>query len=183
MRVLADPGIENDGARKGLLGAGEVTPIDRAEFAEEEMPLRQGRIQPEGVLHGSEAWHHLVRTAVGLNSTLPGERDVADQLASAHRLAQQTGTVGPLMNDLMAEVSRLGSELRGCTEWGQFGPDYCYAATSRIVQATGLDLRASRITVIGGSTTSAAVLGAMTDRFDVPSRQLTLIYRGHAFLF
>src|SRR5262249_30457896 len=39
---------------------------------------------------------------------------------------------------------------------------------------------ACRATVIGGSTTSCGILHALISQFHVPSRQLTLLHRGHA---
>lgn len=142
-----------------------------------------GDHEPEGlsvnVLHGAAAWTHLLRTAVGLNSTLPGERDILDQLHAAHRLAQCPGAVGPISAKLLADVEVLERDLRERTDWGRFEPDYCYASLSRVFAPLDLDIAGCRCLVIGGSTTSASVLRTLIDRFDVPSRQLTLLYRGH----
>ncbi|MGB2985309.1 MAG: ferrochelatase [Phycisphaerae bacterium] len=131
------------------------------------------------VLFGADAWHHLLRTALGLNSGLPGERDILGQLQAAHRLADRAGTAGPLTRRLIDDVTAFDRDLRSTTEWGRYDPDYCHAAFSRIVDPTKLDLTQCRIVVIGGSTTSAAVLRTLIERFHVPSRQLTLFYRGH----
>ncbi len=134
---------------------------------------------PINVLNGPEAWHHMLRTASGLNSTLPGERDVVEQLQAAHRLALRAGTAGPAINRLLTDLLDHERTLREETEWGRFDPDYCYATLCRIVKATGLDLADSRCSVIGGSTTSCAILTTLTDRFDASPRQLTLLHRGH----
>ena len=117
--------------------------------------------------------------AVGLNSGLPGERDVLEQLRASHRLASQAGTAGPFANGLIEDVLGLERRLRESTKWGEYHPEYAYAAMSRLISDLPFDLRDSRILVIGGSTTSASVLRTLTDRFQVPSRQLTLVYRGH----
>ncbi len=135
-------------------------------------------VQPN-VLHGVDAWHHLMRTAAGLNSGLPGEREVMQQLQAAYRLAERAGTAGPLTKALLDEVSRQERQLREETTWGAFDPHYSYAALSHIVRSAKLDLAACQCVVIGGSTTSCGVLDVLTGRFDVPSRQLTLLYRGH----
>jgi oxygen-independent coproporphyrinogen-3 oxidase len=132
------------------------------------------------VLSGAEAWHHMLRTACGLNSTLPGERDVVEQLQAAHRLAQRAGTAGPSTDRLLAEVLDHQQALREETEWGRFDPDYCYATLGRIVKTTGLDLADCRCTVIGGSTTSCGILSTLAGRFEVSPRQLTLLHRGHS---
>lgn len=131
------------------------------------------------VLRGAKAWHYLMRTAAGLNSGLPGEREVLQQLQGALRLAERAGAAGPLMDRLLDEVATHERELRGATEWGRFKPDYCYAAISQIAQAARLDLRDCRCVVIGGSTTSCGILEALAERFGVPRRRLTLLHRGH----
>ncbi|MHC4080495.1 MAG: ferrochelatase [Planctomycetota bacterium] len=131
------------------------------------------------VLHGADAWHHLMRTAAGLNSGLPGEREVLQQLQAAHRLAGRAGTAGPLTERLMAEVSEHERRLRDQTEWGRFTPSYCHAAITGIAPSIGRDLAGCRCVVIGGSTTSCGILEALTERFGVPRRRLTLLHRGH----
>ena len=142
-----------------------------------------GDAEPAGlavnVLFGGDCLHHLLRTAAGLNSGLPGERDVMDQLQAAHRLAHCAGTVGSPAARLLDEVLASEQHLRSQTEWGRFDPDYCYTAMRRTIERTGLDLSQCRAVVIGGSTTSASVLRSLVERFEVPSRQLTLVYRGH----
>jgi ferrochelatase len=131
------------------------------------------------VLFGREAYHHLLRTAAGFNSGLPGERDVLDQLRAAHRLATAAGTAGPFSKRLLQDVLDFERGVNETTDWGRFSPDYTYTAVSRTVRAGDVDWRACRAVVIGGSTTSASVLRTLIERFDMPARQLTLVYRGH----
>ncbi len=131
------------------------------------------------VLHGADAWHHLMRTSAGLNSGLPGEREVLQQFQGAHRLAERAGTTGPLTDRLLDELLKCEGELRGQTDWGKFEPDYCHASISRIARANGLDLADNHCVVIGGSTTSCAIIEVLADRFDVRRRDLTLLHRGH----
>ena len=64
------------------------------------------------VLHGADAWHYLMRTAAGLNSGLPGEREVLQQLQAAGRLARRAGTAGSLTDHLLAEVAQHERQLR-----------------------------------------------------------------------
>ena len=52
----------------------------------------EGKSLPVNVLVGADAWHHLMRTAVGLNSGLHGDRDVLDQLQTAQRVAPGADT-------------------------------------------------------------------------------------------
>ncbi|MCH7597187.1 MAG: ferrochelatase [Planctomycetes bacterium] len=131
------------------------------------------------VLWGPDAQHHLLRTAVGLNSCLPGERDVLEQLGAAHRLAQRAGTVGNLSEAAHDEAVRLNNELRETTDWGMFDPDYCHIALAGVAEEAGIDFSTCKVVVLGGSTTSAGVLRALRERLGVAGRQLTLCYRGH----
>lgn len=131
------------------------------------------------VLYGRDAWRHLLRTAAGLNSSLPGERDILEQLETAHRLALCAGTTGPRAARVLAHVLQVERRLRCETDWGHFAPDHCFATLARIVPSLELDKASCHAVVIGGSTTSAALLRTLAERFDVPSSRLTLLYRGH----
>ena len=131
------------------------------------------------VLFNTDARHHLFRTAVGLNSCLPGERDVLEQLHAGYRLAERAGTVGSLARALLEEVTTVEKQLRARTDWGRFDTDYCHIAMLRVAEEEKLDYASCRIVVLGGSTTSATVLRTLVEKFGVDSRQLTLLYRGH----
>jgi protoheme ferro-lyase/glutamyl-tRNA reductase len=160
---------------------------DEAERADVIAVIRRELLGPDGrdpgpalnVLHGADAWHHLVRTAAGLNSGLPGEREVLQQLQAAHRLAGRAGTAGPLTGRLMAEVAEHERHLREQTEWGRYTPSYCHAAITGIAPSIGRDLADCLCVVIGGSTTSCGILEALAEHFGVPRRRLTLLHRGH----
>jgi ferrochelatase len=134
---------------------------------------------PVNVLCGADAWQHLMRTVVGINSILPGDRDVIEQLQTAHRVAQRAGTAGPMLERIVADAISLDGEVREETGWGDYAPGYCLAAISKVVESTGLELADCRSVVVGGSTTSRSVLTTLRDRFEVPSRLMTLAYRGH----
>ena len=131
------------------------------------------------VLFGADAWHHLLRTAVGLNSELPGERDVLDQLHAAHRLAGCAQTASTLSSRLMKRVVDVSNDVRTRTSWDRYDTDYTYAAMAPIFSERSVDPAGKRIVVIGGSTTSAGVLRTLASNFGVPHRDMTLIYRGH----
>ena len=131
------------------------------------------------VLRGAEAWHHVLRTAVGLNSHLPGERDIFEQLQAAHRLAIAASTYGPLSERLLVEVAAIDQSLRDDTGWGRYHANYAYATMARLLPEVVSDPRTCRIVVVGGSTTSAGVMQTLAERFDVPLQRVTLLYRGH----
>ena len=54
-----------------------------------------------------------VNTAAGLNSGLPGDRDVLEQLQTARRVAQRAETAGRLTNQLIDDAIGLERDVRG----------------------------------------------------------------------
>ncbi len=130
-------------------------------------------------LFGVDAWHHLMRTVSGLNSALPGDTDVVAQLQTACRMAERAGTAGPRATYLVQSAVELSHEVRAETSWGQFSPGYCLAALSHVHATGGTALDECRHVVIGGSATSRSILSTLSKHFQVPERQMNLIYRGH----
>ena len=139
--------------------------------------------EPEGlsvnILFGLEAWHHLMRTSAGLNSGLPGDRDVAQQLQTALRLADRAGSAGAYAHHLVRQIHDRQDVLRTETRWRDFSPGYCLAALQQARHGLGLEFEFLRHVVVGGSTTSRSILETLREHFDVPSCQMALVYRGH----
>jgi glutamyl-tRNA reductase len=131
------------------------------------------------VLTGSQARHHLMRTACGLNSDLPGDRDVAAQLDTARRIARSAGTLGPRSEEMVDGAIALAGDVHGRTAWGRYSSGYCAAALARVVEDELRPLHELRHLVIGGSTTSRSVLTALAEEQGVPHRHMTVIYRDH----
>ena len=131
------------------------------------------------VLFGTDAWHHLMRTIAGLNSGLPGDRDVVEQFQTAFRLADRAGTAGPRASKLVDQAVDLAHAVRAETAWGKHDPGYCYAALKRLEDAHGLTFAGQQHCVIGGSTTSRSVLETLFESFDVHDRQMAFVYRSH----
>jgi glutamyl-tRNA reductase len=131
------------------------------------------------VLFGADAWHHLVRTASGLNSDLPGDADVLAQLQTACRVAEHAEMVGPLARALVERASELTRQVRAETSWGDYSTGFCHAALQGVREGTGVAFDTSSHVIIGGSTTSRSVLSSLTEYFEVPHRLLTVIYRCH----
>jgi protoheme ferro-lyase/glutamyl-tRNA reductase len=139
--------------------------------------------EPEGlkvnVLFGIEGWHHLMRTACGLNSALPGDTDVVAQLQTACRMAERIGTAGGRVINLVESAVALAQEVRENTPWHRFSRGFCVAALSRVHDLVGADIERCRHVIIGGSATSRSVLSTLSERFHVPHGQMTLVYRDH----
>ena len=161
---------------------------DSDAVAEHEWPVAEIRqhlygAEPEGlkvnVLFGIEGWHHLMRTACGLNSALPGDMDVVAQLQTSCRMAERVGTAGSRTVNLVESAVVLAQEVRDKTPWHRFSRGFCAAALSRVHDLSGADLERCRHVVIGGSATSRSVLFTLSERFQVPHRQMTLVYRDH----
>lgn len=130
------------------------------------------------VLHGVDVWHHLLRSAAGFHSSLPGDTEILEQLQSAQRMAHHVKASGKTVEILLGKVHSIVRQLRQTTSWGRFSCQYCYAALCNLIDKEICKVKHSQIVVIGGSTTSRSILQILVERFDVPSENLTLIYRG-----
>jgi ferrochelatase len=139
--------------------------------------------EPEGVsvnvFFGADAWHHLMRTIAGLNSGLPGDKDIVEQFQTAYRIAERAGTAGPMSRHLVDEAVTSACDVRKETSWGRLDPGYCYASLAQIHEHSGLNLPECRHAVIGGSTTSRSVIQTLHEKFDVQKSQMSLVYRNH----
>ncbi len=131
------------------------------------------------VLLDDEARHHLLRTACGLNSDLPGDRDVAAQLDTACRSARSAGSAGPRSIRMVAEARAVAHEVRSRTGWGTFATGYCAAALARVYEVDGTRPPELTHVVVGGSTTSRSVLGTLRSDHAVPDERLTVVFRRH----
>lgn len=134
-------------------------------------------LEPVG-LKGREAFRHLLRAATGLNSTLPGDADVIEQLHSARLMAEHAQTLSPGLIRLLEEVDRTTKSIREETAWGSFMIDFAAAALSR------LDLSwnptETDAMILGGSTTSRQLLRIMVEGRVIDTDRLTFVYRGTA---
>lgn len=130
------------------------------------------------MLRGVDAWRHLLYTATGLNSPLPGDTDVIEQLGAAFRLARHAGVAGAAAERLLAEIQAIVELVRTRTDWHRFGCGYCHAALNELVAALRPPWSECRCVVIGASTTSWSTLRTLVKHFGVPQEQLTVVYRG-----
>ncbi|MCG3136789.1 MAG: Ferrochelatase [Phycisphaerae bacterium] len=129
------------------------------------------------VLRDRDAVHHILRTSCGLNSELPGEKDIAQQLLAALRVARSAGTSGPLTETLLTKVTLNEHELREHTDWGRFSPSYCSALLNQLDQSARA-WRDHPITIIGRSTTAMSMLQLLIEELKIPTQQITFIHKG-----
>ncbi|MHC4948997.1 MAG: ferrochelatase [Planctomycetota bacterium] len=132
---------------------------------------------PVNVLHGRDAWHHLLRNTAGLNSGLPGDAEVLRQLEAGGRMAMRCDAAGARTVHLIDEVVRWDDELRDETGWGRFRPEYCLVALKRVALDLRLDWRAARYVILGNSVTSRSSLKTLIEHFGVDPRRVTVVYR------
>ncbi len=131
------------------------------------------------VLRGADAWRHLLRTACGLNSRLPAETDVLDQLETSRRIAEHAGTADGLIDALMGDVMKYHHDLVTENRFGKWAESYGAAALRLIAHENNLDYtKLTKIAAVGGSTTSRSLLHALRKRFAVDDKHLALVYRG-----
>ena len=80
------------------------------------------------VLLDEEAIRHLFRVSTGLDSLVPGERQIQDQVREAGRLANQAGTSGRILSDLFRHAYTSSLKIRKETELGLEEPSVSTAA-------------------------------------------------------
>jgi len=131
------------------------------------------------VLQDHQALHHVLRTTSGLNSELPGEKDVACQLLGALRVARNAGTAGPLTEALIARSIDSESALRDQTRWCEYAPSYCSALMNRFAHSAKPGWREKPITVIGRSNTAQSMLKLLIEDLGVSTEQITFVHKGH----
>jgi ferrochelatase len=132
---------------------------------------------PINVLRGRDALHHLLRTAAGLNSGLPGDGEVVDQMEAAHRIASHCETSGPRTKNLRAAIEGCLGDIRERTEWGRFQTEYCTVALKRLALDLDVDWPQARCVVVGASVTAHSTVRALRKRLDVPEGNITAVYR------
>ena len=131
------------------------------------------------LLRGGDAWRHLLRTACGLNSQLPAETDVLDQLETSRRIAEHSGTAGALTDAMLDDVCAFHRRLVNESKFGERAESYGAVALRLIAGVYGLDYSmVAKIAAVGGSTTSRSLLRALREKFGVEDKHLSLVYRG-----
>jgi oxygen-independent coproporphyrinogen-3 oxidase len=131
------------------------------------------------VLRGRDALHHLLRTAAGLNSRLPGDGEVVEQMEVAHELADRCGAAGSRTALLADEVRACVQHLQTQTAWGGFRPEYCTVALKRVALDLDVDWPRARCVVVGGSVTAVSTVTALREHFGVLGRNITVADRNH----
>jgi glutamyl-tRNA reductase len=127
------------------------------------------------ILRDSQVIKHLFRVSASLDSLVLGESQIAGQVKEAHELAQQVGTVGPVLHGLFQQARRVARRVQaetGLTEGkvsvSSLAVDYLTQVFERFDDKTVL--------VIG-----AGKMGSLTLRYlqRLRPRQIIVTNRSH----
>lgn len=122
---------------------------------------------------GHRVLHHLLTSALGLSSRLPGETDIAEQIASSARMATHAGTLSPGLRRVFEAVASQATTIRRATGWDRYSRGFGEAALAEL----GVPSGGGEFVIIGGSTTSKKILRALARD---GARHVTFFYRGAA---
>jgi glutamyl-tRNA reductase len=100
-------------------------------------------------LHDRAAAHHLFRVAAGLDSLVPGEREILGQV----RLAQELGTTGPLLDRVFRQALHAGRKVRAQTAIGE-SPSSVSAAAAALAEQVFGSLEGRSILLLGAGEVS-----------------------------
>lgn len=104
------------------------------------------------VYQGDEAILHIMKVACGLDSMILGEPQILGQMKSAYAVAQEAGTVGPLLTRAMQHTFAYAKKVRTRTAIGQNPVSVAFAAVN-LSQRIFSDLAKSTALLIGAGDT------------------------------
>ncbi len=122
-------------------------------------------------LTGHDAVAHLVRVACGLESAELGDGEIAGQVRRARQLAEDAGTVGPVLHRLFDVVATAAKQARTETTIGDGGAGIGSAVVSAIV---GRVAAPRVVTVVGAGDAAGAVCRELRKR---TSAELRIVNR------
>jgi glutamyl-tRNA reductase len=129
---------------------------------------------PFGVQRGSDAFRHLCRVAVGLESAVLGEAEVLGQVRQAQAAAAEAGTLTPLLREAFRAAIATARVARAETALGRGGASTATAAV-RLAAATAHGLTGRHVVVVGGGEIGRLLLkhlhAAAPARLDLVSRR------------
>lgn len=127
--------------------------VDRiSQLLAEATAMARDELAPHLYVHFAEsAMQHIFTVTAGLDSMVAGETQIIGQVRRMLRRAQDEGTVGPSLQDLVQQALRVGKRVHAETDLGRIG---------RSVVSVGLDAAAGELS--GLTERVAVVLGAGT---------------------
>ncbi len=130
--------------RMNLIAYGEI---------KDPLILFEGRVPPRyiSVYRGKDAIEHLFSIASGLESQVIGEYEILGQLKEAFQIAEDTGTLGKILRELLIRAIRTGKRVRRETGISNGNISFASIAYSIIHSKYG-DKKDLKIFVIGTGT-------------------------------
>jgi glutamyl-tRNA reductase len=117
------------------------------------------------VHYENRAVHHLFSVACGLDSMVVGEPQILGQLRSALRSAQEAGSVGPVLHELLQQALRVGKRAHAETGLDRAGASLVGVALDLAAQV--LDGLEGRSALIVGAGSMSALSAATLRRYGV----------------
>jgi glutamyl-tRNA reductase len=121
---------------------------------------RPGRLY---VRRTGEAARHLLAVASGLESMVLGEPEILGQLKQAAILAEEVGTVGPVLRRLVRAAITAGGRARQETAIGEGAVSMGYA-TVELARNIFSDLAACRVLLLGAGEIARSVARPLAER-------------------
>lgn len=117
------------------------------------------------VKEGAAAQEHLLRVAAGLDSQVLGESEILGQVREMLELAQEVGTLGPVLSKLLQQALHAGKRVRRETGLGD-GILSHSSLVARMLNHEAAMLPAPSVLIVGaGSMARSALLGLERERF------------------
>lgn len=114
-------------------------------------------------LRGSIAVQHLYRVATGLESMLLGEAQILGQVSEAYKLAQDAGSVGPVLSRLFQTAIHTGKRARSETAIAQ-NPVSVSSVAVRLASKIHGEISTARVLVIGAGEMAELAVEAFRKR-------------------
>lgn len=105
------------------------------------------------VHEGRDAIRHLFRVAASLDSMVVGEPQILGQMKQAYQVAKEQGTVGGLLDTVLASAFSTAKRVRTETEIGESAVSVSYAAVELAREIFG-SLKDSKVLLIGAGKMS-----------------------------
>lgn len=129
---------------------------------------------PFGVQRGAEAFRHLCRVAVGLESAVLGEAEVLGQVRQAQAAAMRAGVLTPLLRETFRAALATGRTARAETALGR-GVASTATAAVRLAAGASNGLAGRNVVVVGGGEIGRLLLkhvqACQPARLDLVSRR------------
>jgi glutamyl-tRNA reductase len=107
-----------------------------------------------------DAARHLYQVASGLDSMIVGEAEVQGQVRTAHEIARETGTAGPMLHRMFNAALQTGKRVRAETQLS-VGRASVSSVAVRLAQDVLGDLRERNVIIIGAGETSELTAQAL----------------------